>query len=212
MRLVFIHGWGLDASLWDPLVAELSDHTHLCLERGFFGQRQLSIVGDEPSILIGHSLGFLYGLSLPIKWQGWVAINSFPRFVIKPNEIGCVPPVALRDMRIRLRANTKKTLADFHAMIGAPRPNSAPNTDALCQGLDELRDLDNNDLTASNVPGLVLASKNDPLVTAETSENLAKNKDILWHQTAGHILPHSDPHFCAIAIKNFLDTHGLTHT
>lgn len=253
MRLVFIHGWGLDASLWDDVIHLLPMHACERIDLGFFANNQWSDYpplaggsndevgrggvynvpspaktksladaklkfllplpqGERKGILIGHSLGFLYGLSLPIQWQSWIAINSFPRFITTPEEIGCVPPAALRDMRMRLSTNTEKTLVDFHSMIGAPSPKGAPNTDALRQGLDELRGFDCRDFAGYSLPGLVLASKNDPLVSVEASENLAKNKDILWHQTAGHILPHSDPHFCALAIRNFLDRHGHTHT
>jgi len=217
MKLVFVHGWALDATTWNGVAAALPGDVGERIDRGYFGKEQTLPASDDPCVLVGHSLGFLYGLSLPRNWKAWIAINSFPRFVTKTGKIGCVPPAALRDMRIRLQADAHKTLADFHSLIGAKRPDGEPNIERLRQSLDELRDFDSADVTGYALPGLVLASKNDPLVPQEISTNLAENKDILWHDTTeqgvgGHILPHSDPEFCAKAIKDFLEKHGLAST
>jgi pimeloyl-[acyl-carrier protein] methyl ester esterase len=209
MKLVFIHGWGLDAHLWDGILALLPDAESEIIERGFFGAAERTFTYDEPAILIGHSLGLIHGFNLTQNWAGWIAINSFPRFVATDSLSGCVPPAALRDMRQRLNRDPQKTLGDFHKMIGAIGPNGMPDIDKLRVGLDELRDGDIAALSASK-PGLVLASRHDPLAPEPTSATLIQNdkQQIIWHEGASHVLPQSEPAWCAQHITAFVKHHA----
>ncbi len=301
IELVFIHGWGFDAGVWDRLAEHLSDYPQRRLDLGFFPERhsgkiaflpqqkcdfirnpvsssagnflpiekldsgsiffrpaslteekivQNDVRHDVRRILIGHSLGFLHGLMQHQDWAGWVAINGFRRFT--PD---CVPPAALRDMRRRLSADPEETLRRFYATIGiieedterlsSPRRRGssvvrppdkdlhAPQTrrdwipafagmtteswiyklkdhtnqPRLRDGLDELRDGDaTGTLSSLQASGLVLASRNDPLVPVAATEALASasSATLAWHETGGHILPLSDPEWCAEQIKNYV--------
>ncbi len=208
MKLVFIHGWGFDARLWDGVSSLLADYEQQRLDMGFFGNPALDM-DSEPAILIGHSLGFIHGLTARNDWHGWIAINSFPRFLTTPTHPGCVPAAALRDIRMRLTLAPEKTLEGFHDLLGSSMPPGKPHAARLREGLDTLRDSDIGETAANISPGLVIASRHDPLVPAATSEVLAKNKDIFWHEGGGHILPHTDPAFCANAIQQFVEEHVL---
>lgn len=208
MKLIFIHGWGFDAHVWDSVTSLLADDNQQCLDMGFFGKPMLDM-DSEPAILIGHSLGFVHGLTLRNNWHGWIAINSFPRFLTTPTAPGCVPSSALRDMRMRLTVAPEKTLKGFHELLGSSMPSGTPDMEKLREGLDRLRDSEVGETAAQISPGLVLASRHDPLVPAGTSEALAHNKDILWHEGGGHILPQTDPAFCAHAIRCFMEEHVL---
>ncbi|MFY9287134.1 MAG: alpha/beta hydrolase [Alphaproteobacteria bacterium] len=210
MKLVFIHGWGLDASFWDGAAPLLKDYAQHRVDRGFFGNVVPWEEDPEPSILIGHSLGFMYGIQKKKDWCGWVAINSFPRFITSEKP-GCTSPAELRDIKKRLDKDPQQTLADFHKYIQAKPPTLRPDIPKLRSALDELRDGDiESDLIQLNKPGVVLASRNDVLVPIATSESLAHNQTHHWHETGGHILPQSNPVWCADAIKDFLNRHDFT--
>ena len=203
MQLVFIHGWGLDSTFWGPLADLLKDYPQRCIERGYCGAPVSEIGETKNSVLIGHSLGFMYGAEQK-SWAGWVAINSFARFVQGPDGNGCTPTAALRDLRIKLANDPRAMLKDFHTYIVAAAPQGEPNAGRLREGLDELRD---GDIEPPAVPGLILASENDPLVPAKASEALAaraKNAQLIWHPTGGHVLPQADPAWCAQHIKAYL--------
>ncbi len=202
MKLVFIHGWGFDASFWDALSALLPQYPQQRIDLGFFGQPSGGIESSEPSILVGHSLGFVHGIQQRPDWSGWVAINSFVSFA------ACVPSFILHQMRKRFEADPENTLRDFYRLIGAMQSADNPNAERLLEGLDELRDGDVGDtLAALNIPNLILAARHDPLVPVGASEDLAQYGKILWHDNDGHILPQSDPVWCANAIRNFLKQH-----
>jgi pimeloyl-[acyl-carrier protein] methyl ester esterase len=82
-----------------------------------------------------------------------------------------------------------------------------PDIDRLRAGLDELQADITPLLEPMITPGLVLAARNDPLVPPKVSENLCgltREGALLWHETAGHLLPLRDPEWCANAIKDFL--------
>jgi pimeloyl-[acyl-carrier protein] methyl ester esterase len=205
-ELVFAHGWGFDAHFWDDLRAHLPQYRHSCVERGFFGAPIVEPASGAGKILIGHSLGFVHGMNMQKNWQGWIAINGFPRFVEDGSHTGCIPPANLRRMKMRLQDNAAATLQDFYRQIGAAPVVGKPNVAWLGAGLDELRDLVFAELA---VPGLVLASRNDPLVPPSASEALSRyaaENAPLWHESGGHILPQSDAGFCATAIADFLET------
>lgn len=208
MKLIFIHGWAVDSSLWDGICALLPDFKCEFIDRGYFG-KPTTTNNNEPSILVGHSLGFVHGLQMRSNWRGWIAINSFPRFVKTDNLLGCTSAVELREIGVRLKKNTERTVRDFHSFILTTTPQGTIDAEALQAGLDELRDKDVGTMAAEISPGLVIASKNDPLVPIATSEVLAKDKDIVWHETSGHILPQSDPAFCAKAIREFMERYDL---
>ncbi len=113
-------------------------------------------------------------------------------------------------MRRRFTRDPQKILTDFYKLLGT---DTAPHSEHLNQalllaGLDELRDGDVQPaLSSLAAPGLVLASRNDPLVPETTSEeltNINSRTRILWHETGGHMLPQTDPVWCASHIKDFV--------
>jgi pimeloyl-[acyl-carrier protein] methyl ester esterase len=157
--------------------------------------------GERDKILIGHSLGFMHGIRQRQDWKGWIAINSFPRFAGT-----CVPGFILREMRKRLESDPAKTLSDFGGLIGAELNTNKGNIEHLLQGLDTLRDEDIGDVLGTRaMPGLVLASHNDPIVPDSASELLGDfAHDIGWHDDGGHMLPQTYPAWCAQKITKFL--------
>ena len=201
MHLIFIHGWALDWSFWDALLPLLPECRATVVERGFFTTAPASAIPeDEPAVLVGHSLGFLHGMNARRNWRGLVAINAFARFT--PD---CVSAPALQEMKNRMQRDVGKTLRVFHDTIGAQPPYGNPNLARLDEGLDELRDHDLTEtLIALNLPHLSLASRNDPLVPESASRALSAATQ--FHPTGGHVLPRTEPVWCAEAIRTFLKT------
>ena len=90
-----------------------------------------------------------------------------------------------------------------------------PDQERLNTGLELLRDLDASEgLAARHVPGLVLASRHDPLVPVAASEALAASAKtvVAWHEQGGHLLSQSDPVWCAQQIARFLDENFSSST
>jgi pimeloyl-[acyl-carrier protein] methyl ester esterase len=212
IELCFIHGWGLEPGFWDALAPRLSDYPQVRVNLGFYGEPAALSQGTSTTrrVLVGHSLGFLHGLTTYADWSGWIAINSFPRFLALPPSPGCASLAMLRDLRQRLQADTRASLNGFYEYIGVLPPSGEPDQARLLNGLDELRDFDADPiLGALDVPGLVLASDNDPLVPIATSEALgqrAKDGGMRVHPDAGHVAPLEDPDWCAEAVTDFLKT------
>jgi pimeloyl-[acyl-carrier protein] methyl ester esterase len=208
VELVFIHGWGFDAHVWDALGERLANYPQTRVNLGFLGANKSPLFSGDGRILIGHSFGFVHGLMQRHNWRGWIAINSFMRFVAAEKKTGCVPPPALRDMRARLQKNPEETLHNFYKMIGATPHLGTPNVERLTAALDELRDADVKDtLEKLGVPGLALAGSEDPLVPDAVSEELgrlAKGGGLLVSQGGNHMLPQARPAWCALAIADFL--------
>jgi pimeloyl-[acyl-carrier protein] methyl ester esterase len=207
IELVFIHGWGFDTRFWDKLCAALPQFRHTRIDLGFFGATAPPPARESSKrILVGHSLGFVHGLRHYKDWAGWIAINGFTRFLKTAAEPGCMPAANLRALRMGLQNGTEKPLQDFYRSIDAPPLQGTPKIERLREGLDELQSIDTGALLGEqNLPGLALASRNDPLVPIDASEALgAKAKDFRLHDEAGHLLPLSDPAWCAAAMTEFL--------
>ncbi|MGE3624488.1 MAG: alpha/beta fold hydrolase [Bdellovibrionales bacterium] len=210
-KLVFIHGWGFDAGFWDPLAAHLAQFSQSRIDLGFYGAPADCLTATASCLLIGHSLGFMHGITNGQGWRGWIAVNGFSRFIHTPAGMGCLPPAQLRAMRAGLNADAQKTLSNFYKLVGTLPPSGAPVPARLGEGLDALRDMDIHDtLSGSTVPGLVLAADDDPLVPAAVSHELGRfagDGNLRMHAHAGHLLPLTRPAWCAEAIYDFIAGH-----
>ena len=208
MRLILVHGWAFDAGFWNGMVPLLSDYDMTCVDAGYFGFPVVWPQPTEDDILVGHSLGFVRGMTEGSHWKAWIAINSFTRFIGSPDagQAGCVAPAALRRLRRDVGVDATQALQGFYQNIGASCvPQHQPDTEYLCAGLDMLRDrnLDSNQNLLR--PGLVIAARHDPLVPVEASLALATPaRGIVWHEEGGHCLPQTHAAFCADAICAFV--------
>lgn len=207
MRLVFVHGWGFDASFWNALGACLADVPQTRVELGFLDGDTVLPARQDDDILVGHSLGFAWGLSHQEPWRRWVAINSFARFVDSGERKGCMPLARLRALRHGLVRDAAPTLGNFYRSIDADIPNRAPHVENLRKGLNWLADLDlSTRLSDSGARGLILAASNDPLVPVASTQLMATQAQgaaLLWHDEAGHLLPLREPAWCAAAIRKY---------
>ena len=103
LPLVFIHGWGLNSGVWQPVITRLINHFEvITVDLPGFGNninktltpyslinvaQQIIKAIDKPAIYIGWSLGGLVAtkiaLLVPQKVQGLITIASSPCFLEK---------------------------------------------------------------------------------------------------------------------------------
>lgn len=215
-RLVLIHGWGFGPAVWDALCTELTGVETVRLDLGFFAQSvdgacALPVKDFAPTvddILVGHSLGLMWGLTRFSGWGGFVAINGFARFARRkenPADDGaCAALAAVKAMKIGLRRRADTVVADFYRALGhsAPIPTGL-DAARLSTGLDLLV---TGDLPQTGLPGLILAGRADPLVPVAASEHLAAiapHADLVW-AGGGHLLPLTHAADCAQHIHTWM--------
>lgn len=202
MRLVFVHGWGFDAAIWNELSAALGEFPQTRVDFGFLGASSFVPAFTPDDVLIGHSLGLLWGLSYYGCWQRVIAVNSFATFA--SGEGAAVAPSALRAMRLSLVRDPKKTLANFYRSVGLSDAPERFDAGRLSEGLSLLESEAIKEPLLP--PALVLACANDPLVPATATDYLAHmaKTSAICHDTGGHLLPLRDASWCADRIRAFL--------
>ena len=187
--ILFVHGWGYDASFWDPVRALLGATPSATLDLGYFGTAQTTLPG-KPTLLVGHSLGFQWlARQGALKQMPLVGINAFPRFVEAEDYRPAVAARVLERMRRRVIVDTRDLLGEFWTRAGATGPDGAPNTAALAEGLDHLAAWDERENLALRAsPARLIAGKEDAIVPAAMTEMAFKGSKIAW-LPGGHALP-----------------------
>ena len=213
MRLHFVHGWALGPQMWEPLAGLLPQVRASFTDRGYFSPA-LHHWPDEPFTCVAHSLGVLLALeSLPAHCMGLVSINGFDRFCADPAKArpGWAPRVLDR-MLTRLAADPVSTLAEFRTKCGCSDPFVIADHAALARDLALLRDLDCRAQSAAlPVPLLALDGMGDPIVSPEMQAAQFQQVASLartCHRDGGHLLPVTDPRWCAEQIVAFVQTHA----
>lgn len=130
--VVFIHGWGLNSGVFEPLAQALSElYQVISIDLPGYGRNAafsltdysienvceaVANVIDEKAIVIGWSLGGLVAtkiaLDFPKKCSALVTIASSPYFVEK-NEWPGIKPDVLALFHRQLSQDTKKTIDNF---------------------------------------------------------------------------------------------------
>jgi pimeloyl-[acyl-carrier protein] methyl ester esterase len=198
--IVAVHGWGFGAGFWLPLVDAIWDAEVVAVDLGFRGAPLFPDIPDDGRrrIALGHSLGALWLLTeRPFRWDAFVGVNAFARFA------DCVAPRILDRMIRRLETDAAGTVGDFLALCGNDDRPALLDPARLAEGLLWLRDRDaRGALDSDPAPALILAARDDPLVPPD---RLGFPEGIVrWHDTGGHLLPRTEPAWCAAAIEEFL--------
>lgn len=211
--LVLAHGWGFDASVWRPLQTALPDLECLTWDLGFRGTPSSpALPADRPVIAVGHSLGLLWLLqNRPCRWDRLVAINGFTRFAKADNFQDGVPSRLLDRMIAKLTQTPAAVTSDFLARCGLdleqhPIDGASLDADRLTWGLNALAGWDQR---AAPPPDLVLAGRNDPIVSSAMTQaafpaSFASGA-IRWHD-GGHLLPLTAPDWCAARLRELLES------
>ncbi|TYC87457.1 alpha/beta fold hydrolase [Novosphingobium sp. BW1] len=198
MNLLFAHGWGFDASFWEPLAALLPEHAHVFDDRGYFGRPAPTEIAG-PCLAITHSFGTMRVLTNPPPGLvGIVAFNGFDRFSARSGRAGI--PVRVIDRMLRRFTQSPETvLAEFRATCGDETQVPTPVPDPLREDLLRLRD---GECPPPAVPLTSVQGGADPLLVREIRESVFPRGEVRRvSHTGGHLLPVEDPAFCAETVR-----------
>lgn len=207
--VVFVHGWGYGPGLWKAVRERLADEASEAVDLGFFGPPSMAS-GTEFRVAVGHSLGALWLLArAPFRFDRFVAINGFPRFVADEAGPSAVPARALERMRKRFAESPAEVLADFRARCGdASLPPATLHSEALAEGLGWLAGDDGRAELEKRIDRTwALAAAEDAIVpramTAEAFASLPGDR-VRWVENGNHLLPLTHPAECAALIREAL--------
>jgi malonyl-CoA O-methyltransferase len=213
LPLVFMHGWGFDATVWDGMREQLAESPAVMLEAGYFG-REIVMPGEGVElpaayVAVGHSLGAMRWLALhDPRCRGLVLVNGFPRFAASADFPEGVAPRLIDRMLARLAVDPAAVVGDFRKRCGAEdEPEGGPVSKLLEDGLRQLRDGDERSALAHiGVPVLVLAGDMDAIVppaltTAAFAD--AAQAQVRWCEGGGHLLPLTHASWCAEYVREF---------
>ncbi|WP_454886512.1 alpha/beta fold hydrolase [Sphingomonas oryzagri] len=198
MKLLFLHGWGLDARLWDDVRAALPEFETVAWDRGYFGAASAEPV-ERPMVAVGHSLGTML---LAGRFDRLVAVNGFDRFTGED----AVPPRVVGRMRRRFAEAPEDVLADFRTRIGAQVAPTGIDEVALAADLDVLATTDARHCGERSDEArtvIVLHGGADPLLPAVMRETTFPGAPRETLAAGGHLLPLTHPRWVADHIRAF---------
>ena len=205
MTLVFVHGWGCHAAVWDELTPRLPGHEHILIDLGFVrdGPKGASAM-PEDAVCIGHSFGVLWLLKHgPRPMRGLVSIAGFDCFY------KYTPDDVLPTMRAGLERDPMVQMQHFWNLCGLGEgPEGAIDAGALRAGLDWLAIWDASEQTRGlGAPILALAAEDDTIVRKPMTEGCwgEGRADLRWLETDSHMLPLTHADWCAERIRKFVD-------
>ncbi len=201
--LLFAHGWGCDATIWNGLRAALPEIETAVIERGYLGACPDWPAVPTGAIAVGHSAGLMDLLAaLPPGCAGVVAINGFTRFAQAADFPAGTPERVLGRMTRRLADDPDDALRAFRDRCGLPPATGAARRDRLRDGLAVLATQDHR-ADARGLRLLALASAGDPVATAAMTRACFDDTQTAWHPVSSHVLPLADPSWCAGHLRRF---------
>lgn len=211
-HLIFVHGWGFSKDFWKPLTSLLQELPIHFIDLGFINNNPTSndiiqIISEQQQnmIAIGHSLGILYLLKqFPHQFYHYVAINSFLRFSKNDDYPAGVPSRILQRMSKGIDKDAPLVLSQFYQQCRSSNIIPAHiNLARLKTGLEYLETEDfRHALPLLSDKLTVVASDNDPVVSAAMTKDSFKTHPVHWVQDNTHILPITQPDLCAETIRN----------
>lgn len=206
MKLVLVHGWGFHSGVWDNLIPHLEGHELFLIDLGFMrGGPRAAHEMPAGSLCIGHSFGVMWLLKHgPRPMRGLVSIAGFD----------ClhkyVPRDVLESMREGMRRDPQAQMQNFwkNAGFAEHAPKGELDGGGLRGGLDWISTWDaGEELKNLGAPVLALASMDDRVVREDASAAIwgGGAAALHWLDKGGHLLPLTQPEWCAAHINRFAD-------
>ncbi len=206
MQLLFIHGWGMNSTIWKSTIVALQSYECKTIDLGFVeGGANQPLDESRPTIVIAHSLGTLWFLK---NYQNGVGESDLNKLNLKAfisiggftNFSSFTPVATLDKMKEGIRENPASQMALFWRRAGcknfASRENLNP--EKLHEGLERLSTWQAaEEAKALKCPKFILASKADKIVPASATVEQWQDENIIWHETAPHCLQLAEPEWVA---------------
>lgn len=212
---IFYHGWGYNGSYWKNIAPLFRDFSCIFCDAGYFGD---SIVEphehteDISWIGVGHSIGFVKLLKKNnehmIKLSAIVGIQSFLNFLgndirLNKNRFRILERMisAFEKVPIRVLEEFKNNSKSFQL------DTDKINSELLLQDLELLK---LNFSIPYDLPSLIIASENDPIVdNALIKDNFFSDEnkthcDVEFINCNGHTLGYDNPKAVYDCIMNFV--------
>ncbi len=207
-RLLFAHGWALDATLWDAVIAALGEDATgaVVFDAGYYGQPRSWPAFDpgRPLLGVGQSLGSLALLTQPpAPLAGLVVIDGMARFSQAADFPLGVPGRVLQRMQSWMRDDTR-VLLDFLGRAGGSVPAGPVDAERLIAGLEQLRTLDGR---AAALPIWRLHARGDPVAPMAMADASFADTNVVTRrirEASDHLSPVHDPRACADLIRDAL--------
>ena len=201
MRIVFIHGWGCDASYWDQLAGHLPDKDHHRIDLGYLAPASnFDVLGNDEAIYVTHSFGTMWFLqNQPQNLKALIAINGFSAFQHHADER------TLKTMMLRLKRAPEKQMQEFWDVYDLPHSTTL-NLPALQKGLRNMIDWDlKTELENLSCPVMSLIGRKDLILNNEIMRADWGKYELHVAEDGGHSLPVSHAQWCADKIKTFVN-------
>jgi pimeloyl-[acyl-carrier protein] methyl ester esterase len=205
VTLLLRHGWALDRTLWDGVLAALDADADV-VDAGYYGRPAAPPAAGERMLGVGHSLGALELLAEPPPGLvGMVAIDGFARFGQAEDFPQGTPARVLGRMALRVEDGG---LAAFVQRAGGAVPAGTPDGARLRAGLDRLATLDGR---ACRLPVWRLHATDDPIAPLAMADASFAGLTVIERRlrpTTDHLSPIHNAQACADLIRAALA--GLT--
>lgn len=211
MKLLLIHGWGFDSSVWRDFAPHFPGA--VLYDRGYFGN-PAETFPDDPFVAVTHSFGTMLLLArLPRQCRGIVALAGFDRFSAATDFPG-VPARIVGRMLERFGQEPDRVLAEFRKRCGSDEAFGELDTARLANDLAMLHGGDFRDQAArSAIPILSIQGGADPILPPAMREAVFTGAPDIERYTllpeagpeAGHLLPLTDAAPCAHAVSRFME-------
>ncbi len=218
MRILFVHGWGCDRRIWQPLETSLRslltpvEINCTSADFGFYGAEQR--VSGHFDLAVGHSLGGLWLLtSGHVTFDSLVLINSFNCFVATAGYSDGWSQRIVQRMRTGLTQDVNQVLEQFWEKAGLTelptwqRPDQDQmDIERLDWGLEALINEDGREQWDNfQGPRRVIAATKDNIVTQQQTQACFPNGDIQWLKSDCHALPLKFPEICAALVRELIE-------
>ena len=216
LAFIFCHGWGFTPQFWQPLQGYLSSQGIQCyaIDLGYENDKDY-VISQVPSsdidyVGVGHSLGLIKLLNLPLNYRALIGLQSFVNFLGSNPEIKSKRRRDLERMYRNFQDHPQITLDRFYQTCESLDQDSqksslqliSPNVQILSQDLTELF---TPCALPSNIPLFILGTTQDKIVPPSLIyDNFAsaKNVHIDFYQAKGHHLGYD---YSQIVAKKILD-------
>lgn len=209
VHYIFIHGWGVDPSLWDRMKKHFPEHSSHYLNLGFINNLPRKENHEAPRkakrVYITHSLGTIWALKNKIQdVNALIAFNGFYSFR---------PFVNVRDfqaMQERLKKDPLIRMSSFWKQCGITPKDHSLNLKRLQEGLVWLSE-ENAVKQATSLQKKLLSVGGgcDRILNPEIMRAMWAEFSYRELSEGGHALPWSHPEWCASQVKGFLSEIGL---